>query len=183
MALRPTYSHVQCRRGGQSRARSRLRPRSEAPIHDFPAVSDLVMLALASGRERTDDKSTDCSVPPDWASPTVTSSRQEQQRTNWPRLDSRLQPVSAAPLPRRHGLVLIGAQSHLANERSRAYRAALSSSSASSRGLLTIGQWPESMSTNDTFVACSSSGTSPPSIHALACSGVNSGHTRSVGTA
>ena len=31
-------------------------PRSEAPIHDFAAVSDLLMLTLASGRERTDDE-------------------------------------------------------------------------------------------------------------------------------
>lgn len=31
-------------------------PRSETPVHDFAAVSDLLMLTLASGRERTDDE-------------------------------------------------------------------------------------------------------------------------------
>ena len=31
-------------------------PRSEKPIHDFAAASDLLMLTLASGRERTDDE-------------------------------------------------------------------------------------------------------------------------------
>jgi hypothetical protein len=31
-------------------------PRSARPVHDFAAASDLLMLALASGRERTDDE-------------------------------------------------------------------------------------------------------------------------------
>ena len=46
----------------------------------------------------------------------------------------------------------------------------------------TIGQWPESMSTNSTVVAAANSGTSPAAIHPRASDGVNSGHTSTTGT-
>src|SRR4051812_14549842 len=56
------------------------------------------------------------------------------------------------------------------------------SSRASSAGLLTIGQWPESRSANSTCLAAASSGTSPEPIHSQAWPGENSGHTTTTGT-
>ena len=52
----------------------------------------------------------------------------------------------------------------------------------SSTGALIMGQWPESMSTNDRFLTFASSGASPASIQSLAWVGVNSGHTITTGT-
>ena len=48
--------------------------------------------------------------------------------------------------------------------------------------VVNIGQCPESMSANSTFLARASSGTSPAAIHSRASAGVNSGQTSNTGT-
>jgi signal recognition particle subunit SRP54 len=74
-------------------------------------------------------------------------------------------PPALATLPRRH-----------------CCSATCASGRASSSGALRIGQCPESMSTQDTLVALSSSGTCPPATAARAWSRLNSGHTSTTAT-